>query len=188
MVQTECRKSQERFWSSHHVLALEERIVRISTITFELNHLNFPNLIKNEMRKKCIWSYAGALQTSNIATVINNQQTATKLCMPIAQILLNNESMFNVRKKGNKNCWKISPRAASEDTPKAADQSQRSQPWARWDWMSEWGPVQVPGFTMQALNTCTLSIQCVASGDWYLCKDMKRYRCIELYLMYIFLT
>ena len=42
---------------------------------------------------------------------------------------------------------------------KSVDQSQRSQRWAKGNiGMSEWGPVGAPGLTVQALNTCALSI------------------------------
>ena len=52
----------------------------------------------------------------------------------------------------------LSVRFQRRHHPKGVDQSQRSPPYPSGDRMSEWWPVRAPGFTIQPLNTCALSI------------------------------
>ena len=51
-------------------------------------HLNIPFLIKNEMGKNRVWSYAAAFRTLSIASVISNQRIATQRCIQLEQIIL----------------------------------------------------------------------------------------------------
>ena len=113
------RQTQGRFWSIHDVLLPKERIVRISIITFELNPLRFA-VSRQKWNGKNEYEVMQALFRLSIASVISNQYIATKLCIPIEQILINifplSQQWFHVNMR--KKCWKyITLRAASEKTP-----------------------------------------------------------------------